>query len=25
LLARLDSLTADLKKNPGRYINVHVF
>jgi phospholipid/cholesterol/gamma-HCH transport system substrate-binding protein len=25
LLGRLDSLTADLKKNPGRYINVHVF
>jgi len=25
LLARLDSLTADLKKNPNRYINVHVF
>jgi phospholipid/cholesterol/gamma-HCH transport system substrate-binding protein len=25
LLVRLDSLTADLKKNPGRYINVHVF
>lgn len=25
LLARLDSLTADIKKNPGRYINVKVF
>jgi phospholipid/cholesterol/gamma-HCH transport system substrate-binding protein len=25
LLARLDSLTADLKKNPSRYINVHIF
>jgi phospholipid/cholesterol/gamma-HCH transport system substrate-binding protein len=25
LLARLDSLTADLKKNPNRYINVHIF
>ena len=25
LLARLDSLTADLKKNPKRYINVHIF
>ena len=25
LLGRLDSLTADLKKNPNRYINVHIF
>ncbi len=25
VLARLDSLTADLKKNPNRYINVHIF
>lgn len=25
LLARFDSLTADLKSNPKRYINVHIF
>jgi phospholipid/cholesterol/gamma-HCH transport system substrate-binding protein len=25
LLARFDSLTADLKNNPKRYINVHIF
>jgi phospholipid/cholesterol/gamma-HCH transport system substrate-binding protein len=25
VLARLDSLTADLKNNPKRYINVHLF
>ena len=25
LLAPLDSLTADLKNNPKRYINVHIF
>ncbi len=25
VLARLDSLTADLRRNPKRYINVHIF
>jgi len=25
LLARMDSLLADIKKNPKRYINVKIF